>query len=219
MNFSGLIPIKYFEQIHGNKFNKISYTNFKHYFLSHNQINTNDFAVKIKRYFSERFPGWHQDHFYEVVPFSQIYFDKRVRDSCRHGNLPLLFLLIGIGLLILIIAIINFINLSIAKSSKRFLEIGVRKVIGANRKMLVGQFLVEAVIISLVAIGISVAFVEFILPEFNQLFATSISLTMIKLPLLLFGLIFSGLAIGVLAGLYPGIYLTAFNPIRERLSI
>lgn len=214
LNFSGVIPIAFLRQIRGKDFNKISNANFNHYFLCHNQINTKNFAAKIKSYFSEKFPGWNRDDKYEVIPFSEIYFAYTVRDSCRHGYPPLLLLLVGIGLLILIIAIFNFINLSIAKSAKRSLEIGVRKVLGANRKMLVGQFLIEAVIISLIAIGISVAFVELLIPEFNQLFNTSISLGLIKLPWLLFFFISSGIVLGLLAGIYPAFYLTSFNAVQ-----
>lgn len=214
LNFSGVIPIAFLRQIRGKDFNKISNANFNHYFLCHNQINTKNFAAKIKSYFREKFPGWNRDDKYEVIPFSEIYFAYTVRDSCRHGYPPLLLLLVGIGLLILIIAIFNFINLSIAKSAKRSLEIGVRKVLGANRKMLVGQFLIEAVIISLIAIGISVAFVELLIPEFNQLFNTSISLGLIKLPWLLFFFISSGIVLGLLAGIYPAFYLTSFNAVQ-----
>ena len=213
-NFSGVIPIDFLKQIRGKDFNEISNANFGHYFLCPNQINTKNFAVKIKTYFNEKFPGWNRDDKYEVIPFSEIYFAYTVRDSCRHGYPPLLLLLAGIGLLILIIAIFNFINLSIAKSAKRSLEIGVRKVLGASRKMLVGQFLTEAVIISLIAIGISVTFVELLVPEFNQLFNTSISLGLIKLPWLLVFFISSGIVLGLLAGIYPAFYLTSFNPVR-----
>ena len=124
----------------------------------------------IKKTFNERYPGWYLDQQYQVVPLDKIYFDQSVEDSCRHGNYTQLFLLSGIGMLILIIAIINFINLSIAKSAQRSLEIGIRKVIGANRQILIGQFLIEASLISLFAMCISIFLIDLFIPEFNRFF-------------------------------------------------
>jgi putative ABC transport system permease protein len=212
LSFSGVIPIGYLRQILGEDWNNLLSQNFEHYFLCNEKADLDDLSAKIKAAFNELFPGWHPDQEYAVMPFSKIYFEQEVRDSWRHGNYTQLLLLSGVGFLILIVAVINFINLSIAKSAKRFTEVGIRKVVGANRTMLIGQFLSEAVMICLVAIALALVLVELFIPEFNQLFNTSISLSMMKWPRLLM-LPAAGIILGLLAGIYPSMHASRYNPI------
>ncbi|MEZ4885289.1 MAG: ABC transporter permease [Chitinophagales bacterium] len=117
-----------------------------------------------------------------------------------------------IAILVLLIAGINFMNLATARSSKRAKEVGVRKVIGAPRSALIGQFLGEALLQSLIAMCLAVVFIELILPYFNNIVDKNISLFGGKsfLFYVFLGSIF--IFVGLFAGSYPAFYLSSFRP-------
>ena len=124
-----------------------------------------------------------------------------------------IFILIGLALLILLIACINFMNLATARSSMREREVGIRKVVGANRLQLINQFLGESVLLSLLAFIISLPIVEILLPAFNQFSDKQLSLLSYdSLPFLL-SLFFISLVVGVIAGSYPALFISSFRPI------
>jgi len=121
-----------------------------------------------------------------------------------------LFFLIGV--LILVIACINFMNLSTARSQKRALEVGVRKTFGTRRKYLIRQFFVESGLITAIALLLSVGLIWICLPHFNRLIHTSLSFNLTDLNILC-GLLVIGLFCTLLAGSYPALYLSSFNPV------
>ena len=125
-----------------------------------------------------------------------------------NGNVKTLYIYLSIGILILLIAVINFVSLSTARYSERAKEIGVRKVSGADRKMLVTQFIGEAVMLTLIASIIAVSFAEAALPYFNELTGSRFAINTIDL-LLVFA---SCILIGILAGSYPAFFLASFQP-------
>jgi putative ABC transport system permease protein len=118
-----------------------------------------------------------------------------------------------IGILVLLIACINFMNLSTARSEKRAKEVGVRKVVGSTRKGLIWHFLVESVVITFIAFFLSLFFVQLALPAFNALAKTDIS---IPFSNAIFWLIMVSyvLLTGLLAGSRPAFYLSSFQPVR-----
>ncbi|SDG11817.1 ABC transporter permease [Chitinophaga filiformis] len=116
-----------------------------------------------------------------------------------------------IALFILIIASINFMNLSTAKASKRLKEVGIRKVVGADRKLLVFQYLGESVLITFLALLATLVLLPFLLPAFNQITGKQISLQ--ADPVLWTSVLGITLFTGILAGIYPAFYLSGFNPI------
>src|SRR5450432_4532805 len=116
-----------------------------------------------------------------------------------------------LGLVVLLIACINFMNLSTARSEKRAKEVGVRKVVGAVKSMLIGQFLGESLLLSFLALIISLAFIKLFIPLFNQLTGKSLSLT--EHPQIFAWLLLITVATGLLAGFYPAFYLSSFKPI------
>lgn len=130
------------------------------------------------------------------------------------GNLTYLRILASIAILTLLIACINFMNLSTARSSKRSVEVGVRKVLGAERRALIGQFLGESLIMALVAFVLAVIFALLLLPFFEQVSGRIILLSWQQHGKLL--LVFLGLAIvtGFIAGSYPAFYLSSFRPVK-----
>ncbi len=118
-----------------------------------------------------------------------------------------------IGILVLIIACINFMNLSTARSEKRAREVGVRKAIGSQRKDLIFQFLTESILITFIAFLFSILFVQLALPSFNTLIGGVISIPYAN-PLFWSIMILYVLLTGLLAGSRPAFYLSSFNPVK-----
>ena len=118
-----------------------------------------------------------------------------------------------LGLVVLLIACINFMNLSTARSEKRAKEVGVRKAVGSNRKQLIRQFLSESLFISMLAFLLALAIVSMALPYFNRLTEKDMSLQFTS-PLFWIIMIGFTLLTGLLAGSYPAFYLSSFNPIN-----
>lgn len=125
------------------------------------------------------------------------------------GNATYVYIFAGIAIFMLIVACINFINLSTAGASKRAKEVGIRKVAGSLRLQLISQFLSESILISLIALIIAIVLVQSALPAFNEISGKQLSLNI--QPLLAF--IVLGLLVGVVAGIYPAFYLSSFKPI------
>lgn len=135
-----------------------------------------------------------------------------------HGSssarITYLYVIGSIAVFILLIACINFMNLSTAKASKRANEVGLRKTLGAYRSSLITQFLGEAMVIVAIAITISLGLVQLLLPVFNQVTTKSISFS--SENMMFFFAALAGIAIitGILAGSYPAFYLSSFQPAK-----
>ena len=117
-----------------------------------------------------------------------------------------------IAWIILLIACINFMNLATARSEKRAREVGVRKVLGAGKKTLIGQFIGESLIMSFLSLLIAVGIIYFVLPSFNTLVEKQLTIGFDN-PLHILSLVLIGLICGLVAGSYPALYLSSFNPI------
>src|SRR5579871_116997 len=128
-----------------------------------------------------------------------------------NGNIKFLYILGSIALFVLVIACINFMNLSTARSAKRAKEVGVRKVMGANKKSLVYQFLGESVMMSFFALLLSMVTASLFLPVFNNL--TQKNLLLFDDPQIWLWIAILALFTGVVSGLYPAVYLSSFKPI------
>jgi len=135
-------------------------------------------------------------------------------DNAIRGNGTYVKALSIIAIFVLIIACFNFINLSTARSFRRAKEIGVRKVVGAERKQLVLQFLSETWLLSLIAMLAAVAATYLLLPALNQFTGKSIVFNPFFNPVLMIVLLTGGLLIGLLAGLYPAFILSGFDPVK-----
>jgi putative ABC transport system permease protein len=121
---------------------------------------------------------------------------------------------VAIAVFILLLACINFMNLATARATQRAKEIGVRKVVGAERSQVVAQFLSESVLVALVALVLGLALVEVVLPVFNAVLGTHLALRYVDDPAALVGLVTLTLVTGLLAGSYPAFYLAAFEPAK-----
>ncbi|MBO0330855.1 ABC transporter permease [[Muricauda] lutisoli] len=179
--------------------------------------------AQIKRGRSEAFLDVLRTAEYKLQPITDIYLksDLKMQDGLKHGDVKFVWLFAAIAIFVLLLAIINFINLSTAKSANRAKEVGLRKTIGAFRNNLVNQFLTESVIFSIISFVLGVVFAWVLLPTFNEIAAKNMVLPWSDwwfAPLLLI----SALIVGVLAGLYPAFYLSAFRPasvLKGKLSV
>jgi len=130
-------------------------------------------------------------------------------------NRTMPYLVLGISFLILFIACVNFVNMSIAKSSQRLREIGMRKTLGANKKQLFFQFWGESILVFLMSIGLGILFAVVLLPYFQTLFRTQASLATLLNPSLLILLIFSVLLITLIAGGYPALLMSRLGTLQS----
>ena len=128
------------------------------------------------------------------------------------------YILSGIALFILLIACINFVNLTVARSIKRAKEIGIRKVVGGNRKQLIFQFLGESFFLCFLAFLLAVIFVQLILPVFNQLSNKVLVLSYLFDFRLITGYILLFVITSLLAGFYPALVLSGYNPVQTLYS-
>lgn len=119
-----------------------------------------------------------------------------------------------IALFILIIACINFMNLSTARSATRSNEVGLRKVVGAKKFDLVQQFLGESILLSLITLFLALVLVWLLIPTFNSLMSKQLSLNMLLHPLVMLGVIGIALFTGIVSGSYPALFLSSFQPIQ-----
>jgi len=130
-------------------------------------------------------------------------FDRRYTD-----------IFMGIGLLVLLIACINFMNLATAQSAGRAKEVGIRKTIGARRPQLAVRFLIDSVVLSLISLVLALAIVSLVLPYIDDLSGRQLSPLFYLHPGLLAGVFIGTILLGILSGLYPAIYLSSFSPVK-----
>jgi len=152
---------------------------------------------------------------YKLQPVSDIHLksDLKMGDGLKHGDIRFVWLFAAIAGFILLLACINFINLSTAKSANRAKEVGLRKTIGAFKSNLIAQFITESVLFSIFSFILGTILAWLLLPTFNAIAAKAILMPWTSwwfLPIILV----SALCIGILAGLYPAFYLSSFRPIN-----
>lgn len=152
---------------------------------------------------------------YFLQPLQDIHLHSNLQQEIKpNGNIIYVYIFIIIAAFLLLIACINFMNLSTARSTDRALEVGMRKVIGAQKKQLVWQFLIESIALTVISLVLAVVMVELILPAFNNLAGKQLEIqyfsNLFTLPILL-GL---GLIVGFLAGSYPSFVLSAMRPLQ-----
>jgi putative ABC transport system permease protein len=128
------------------------------------------------------------------------------------------YILSGIALFVLLIACINFVNLTVARSVKRAKEIGIRKVVGSGRKQLIIQFLGESFLLCIIAFVLAIGLVELILPVFNNLSNKALALSYLFDVKLISGYILLFVLTSLLAGFYPALVLSGYNPVQTLYS-
>jgi ABC-type antimicrobial peptide transport system permease subunit len=129
------------------------------------------------------------------------------------GRIEFVWMFGIIGVFVLLLACINFMNLSTARSEKRAKEVGIRKSVGSMRSQLISQFFIESVVVAMIAFVVSLGFVYFALPNFNQVADKRITLLWTNPTFWLIGIGFSFIT-GIIAGSFPALYLSSFQPVK-----
>lgn len=151
---------------------------------------------------------------YELLPLTDIHLKSDFEGEPEpSGEIGFLYIFGAVALFILLIACINYMNLATARATKRATEVGVRKVLGSERRQLVGQFLSESLIFTLTALVLSYVLVLLLLPLFNHAFDMQLSRKLLLSAPVLLGTLGIVLLTGILAGSYPAFYLSSFRPI------
>jgi putative ABC transport system permease protein len=148
---------------------------------------------------------------FALQPVSEIHLGADMQDDVEHVDPKYLWLFGAIGVFVLLLASINFVNLSTARSANRAKEVGLRKVIGSDRQGLIRQFLLESILTSFFSFLLAIGLAALLLPFFNKLAGTSMHFPWMAWWLVP-GVIAASLLIGMIAGLYPAFYLSAFRP-------
>jgi putative ABC transport system permease protein len=152
---------------------------------------------------------------YSLQPLTSIHLFSHLEYEIEpNGNISYIYVFSALAIAILLIACVNFINLATARSERRSKEIGIRKTLGSSRPQLIRQFLTESVLMSLFAVVLAIGLVELFLPLFNSIAGESISLNLLRSPLVVPALAALGIVVGVIAGTYPAFFLSSFDPIQ-----
>jgi putative ABC transport system permease protein len=192
--------------------------NYPTYLLVKEGVNIPELEKKL----NDHFEAVYQREFnrsgemdFHLTALEDIYFDKDIKYeiNVKHGNIRFIYVFIAIAVFILLIAAINFVNLTTAKATTRAREVGLRKIVGGTRKQLISQFLSESLLISLLSFILSLGLVEYLLPKFNELLQGEIYNHYYSEPFFWLVFIAGVLLVGLVSGLYPAFYLTAFGPV------
>jgi putative ABC transport system permease protein len=162
----------------------------------------NQSVENVRKYYSIRLQPVKDIHLYS----------EGIQDIIPHGDIRYIWMFGGIAIFILLLACINFINLSTARSANRAREVGLRKVVGSYRSSLVQQFLSESILFSIISFFIALIILRLGIPYFNQLAGKTIIVPWTEwwfIPVVTC----AALLVGIIAGLYPSFYLSSFKPI------
>ncbi len=152
---------------------------------------------------------------YNLMPLNRIHlYSQKDGELEANGNIQFVTIFSLIALFILIIACVNFMNLSTARAAGRAKEVGVRKVLGSMRQNLIIQFLSESLLVSFIAMIFALIIALFLLPYFNELSGKDLLLNNLLSPWVLISLFILVSFVGIMAGLYPAFYLSSFKPVE-----
>lgn len=199
-----------------------SANNFITYLLLQEGTSQEWFDEKLKEFTrkhmgEERFDEWvAQGNYWEyfLQPITEIHLNSDLNGEFEaNGNKTYVYIFSVISIIILLIACINFMNLSTAKSSLRAKEVGLRKVVGSNRNKLISQFLSEAVLLSFISLALGIVIVECLLPVYRNLIGRQLDIHYFDNFVVIPSLLALGLIVGVISGSYPAFFLSSFKPI------
>jgi len=150
-----------------------------------------------------------------LQPLRSIHLDTQTRDDLEpRGNAMYVWIFATIGAFIILIACINFMNLSTAQSAKRGREVGMKKVLGAKRTKLAAQFLAESLCFSLISLCFAILLIEIFLPYYNNLIAKELTFNLTDNWMITGGLLGLTLMVGLLSGTYPALFLSSYRPLE-----
>ena len=184
------------------------------YFQLNKNVQIEDFNKKILNLIDDKLPNAENRIELYLQPLNDIHLYSEYSGEARQGDITQVYILSIIAAFILLIACINFMNLSTARSMNRVTEIGIRKVAGAHRTSLITQFYGESIFLSILALGIALILVVLILPSFNNLAGKQLTLDIVGNWRIILGIGLITLFTGVIAGSYPAFFLSNLKPAR-----
>ncbi|MFQ5752776.1 MAG: ABC transporter permease, partial [bacterium] len=195
------------------------WTGFYSYVKLRPNVNPQEFERKIRKiahnYIGETLDKLGIEFILFLQPLKDIHLHSNIhREIKPPGDSIYVYIFSVVGILVLVVACINFMNLTTARAGKRAKEIGVRKVMGAHRLQLIGQFVGEFIFMTLIALVLAILLIELILPYFNELTGkhfTTAAIFQLDMVMVLIGVI---LLVGMAAGSYPAFFLSAFKPVQ-----
>jgi putative ABC transport system permease protein len=197
-------------------------TNFITYLLLTPGTTKDRFEEKLKEFTRRNLGGRGFDEWvaegnyweYYLQPITEIHLKSDLKGEFEaNGNLTYIVIFSVISVIILLIACINFMNLSTAKSSIRAKEVGVRKVVGSSRKELMRQFLSESILLSFISLALGLAAIQVLLPAYSHFVGRNLSMPYLDNVAVIPSLLALGLVVGLLSGSYPAFFLSSFPPI------
>jgi len=211
LRFSILMPVKFLKDLGWDL------DNWQRFFIhTYIQLHPESAPIDPSKILDiyEKGSGEESDILYELLPVKDIHLRSAgIWGYGADGNIRNVYLFSIIAIFVLLIACVNFMNLSTARSGDRAKEVGMRKVVGAHRKDIIQQFFGESVLLAFIALGLSLVLVSIVLPAFNRLTAKDMSLNISTNGFLLMFLGGIALVTGLASGIYPALLLSRFKPV------
>ncbi len=191
------------------------------YLLFKDQTAAKNFQSKIDEMIEKYIlPRWKQDPGFKgsvkinMEPLKDIRFnDYLIYDTPKKGNKSYVVIFIVVAVFMLLMGCINYVNIATAAATGRAKEVGLRKVVGAERSQLVIQFLSESLLITIFSLAVSVVLLILMIPFFNEISGKYINLNYLLTPNFIFFVLLSLILVGLIAGSYPALYLSGFSPL------
>ena len=179
-----------------------------------NKEETKKFNSRIDEIYKTHVPEKNLKVNFTMQPLTDIHLlsDYQV-DVPGHGNMQYVNIFFVVAIFILVVACINYMNLATARSERRAKEVGLRKVVGADRKQLIGQFLGESLLVTFIALILAIGAVYLLLPAFNNLAGKEINFNILEGKWMA-GIVGIALITGILSGSYPALFLSGFQPVN-----
>lgn len=200
--------------------NLFAFATFNYVVVNNDQVDIGALQVKVdslvEKYMGSGMRDYGGKFAVSLQPVTSIHLHSHLlHEMGRQGDISQVYIFSAVAFLILIIACINFINLSTARSSRRAKEVGMRKVFGADSKILTFQFLGESVLITFISLLVALILIELALPFFNDIAGTGFKLNWLRNINVLILLLLLAIFVGLVAGSYPAIFLSSFQPVRN----
>ena len=220
LQFDCILPMSSIAQTNDNIKNQV-WDNFDFYAYVQLDKTFSPSAANIAK-FNKQMDDIYKTHVSEKIlkvdfwlqPLTAIHLHSNYQvDLPGHGNVQYVNIFFVVALFILSVACINFMNLATARSARRAKEVGLRKVVGAGRKQLIGQFLGESMLISFVSLILATGIVWLLLPLFNDLAGKKLSIHLLDRRIITI-LVTIALATGLISGSYPALFLSGFQPVK-----
>ncbi|MFI5153553.1 MAG: ABC transporter permease [Chitinophagales bacterium] len=192
--------------------------NYFTYVLLKPNVNPAAFNKKLdqvyKKYAEPLFLQFNVKMHYDITPITEIHLHSKLENEPEElGSMSYIWIFSAVAFFMLVIACINYMNLTTARSARRAKEIGIRKVTGSSKRQLVGQFLGESLLTAFVAVLLSVGLVLLLLPAFNTISGKAFTIRTLFQPFNILLILGIGIFTGLVGGSYPAFYLSAFKPV------